>query len=165
MFPIKDYQYTLPDRGHPGSFGAVRRHDIHTGVDLYCNLGDNVHAIETGTVVGIQHFTGEWADSSWWNNTDAVFVSGKSGIIVYGEIDPVEGLKVGDTVLEGAILGQVLTVLKKDKGKPMTMLHIELYSHHYEPQAVWWDLNQPQPKYLQDITPILERERMREALE
>jgi hypothetical protein len=38
------------------------------------------------------------------------------------------------------------------------MLHIELYDSSYEGSGVIWNLGQPKPKELKDITPILKRE-------
>jgi len=162
MFPLKEYKYTIPDGEHPGAFGVVRRYDVHTGVDLYCNPGDNVYAIEAGIVSRIERFTGEWADSPWWNNTQAIVVQGKSGSILYGEIDVSFDFIPGLNIEEGAILGRVQTVLKEDKGKPLTMLHMELYSKTIP--SVWWKLNEPKPEYLEDITGILKKELMDEAL-
>lgn len=52
--PLK--RYKPPHAG--GVFGAVRKYDIHTGIDLYCESGDHVYAIEDGIVVNVCHFTG-----------------------------------------------------------------------------------------------------------
>ena len=45
----------------------------------------------------------------------------------YGEIIPSQYVNVGDMVEEGDVLGWVVPVLKKNKGRPMTMLHLEMY--------------------------------------
>jgi hypothetical protein len=137
-----------------GAFGFARKHDIHTGVDLYCEPGATVYAIECGEVVDIMDFTGVNAESPWWNETRAVLVEGPSGVFVYGEIKEREGLKIGDNVECGDILGEVVTVLQKDKGKPMTMLHLELYEHKFR-DVVWWKHGHPKPDPLQDPTEIL----------
>ena len=148
MFPLKNYNYEIPTIC-PGSFGYKRKFDIHTGVDLYCNKGDQVFAIEDGEVVAIEWFTGEKVDMPWWNNTQAVAIKGKSGVINYGEIIPIFSLKVGSIVSEGNLIGAVIPVLKKDKGKvPSTsMLHLELYSE-YDGKWEIWNLNEPQTKNL-----------------
>lgn len=137
-----------------GAFGFVRKHDIHTGVDLYCENESPVYAIECGEVVGIIEFTGPKAESPWWNETRAILIEGASGVFVYGELIEREGLKVGDNIECGDIIGKVVTVLKHDKGKPMTMLHLELYEHKTR-DVVWWNLDKPKPVSLLDPTKIL----------
>jgi murein DD-endopeptidase MepM/ murein hydrolase activator NlpD len=134
---------------YQGDFGAIRKHDIHTGVDIYCDPQQLVVAVEDGEVVSIENFTGENANppSPWWNDTKAVLVEGNSGVVVYGEINPLESIKVGQKVKVGKILGKVITVLKKDKGTPMTMLHIELYKKGTRETTVW-HLGEEQPENL-----------------
>lgn len=141
---------------HPGRFGAVRKHDRHTGVDLYANPDDPVYACEAGTVVAIEWFTGVNAHSPWWFDTQAVLVEGSSGVILYGEIKPASPIIVGSTLVAGQQLGRVLTVLKHDKGRPRTMLHLELYRPGIR-SSVWWKLQDPQPEALLDPTPLLTR--------
>lgn len=156
MFPLSNYRYEIPTGIQPGAFGAVRKHDIHTGVDLYCNLGDSVFSIEEGTVISIEEFTGTLANSPWWNDTKAVLVKGKSGVILYGELDP--SVSVGQFLQEGQIIGNVIAVLKKYKGKtPTTMLHMEQYSSNIT-HSVIWNLNETKPTGLVDVTPILMKE-------
>jgi hypothetical protein len=92
----------------------------------------------------------------WWNNTKAIAINGKSGVINYGEVVPHENLKVGDKVKEGDLIGWVATVLKKDKGKvpSITMLHIELYSE-YNGDWCLWELDEEKPINLLDPTELL----------
>jgi hypothetical protein len=158
MVPLQ-CKIQLPKKTEPGSFGFVRKHDIHTGVDLYCNLHEPVYAIESGIVISCGHFTG-YQESPWWNDTDFILIQGKSGCILYGEIkiSPYLFRAIGDEISEGTILGEVIPVLKKDKGLPMNMLHIELYDRSYTGSGEVWKLNQPQPIPLKDITPLLKRE-------
>lgn len=146
-FPLEKYKYSLPKSGiDPGGFGTERKFDIHTGIDLYCELGDKVFAIESGEVIDIHLFTGG-AESPWWKETSAVVVKGKSGYILYGEIDPI--VKVGDFVKEGELIGVVLEVLKKEKPKtPTCMLHLELYSEYNG--SLWWKLGEEKPSGLED---------------
>jgi len=138
----------LPKPGDAGFFGSVRRYDVHTGIDLYTDDGEAVYALEDGIVVAIEKFTGEHADSPWWNNTWALLVEGESGVIVYGEITIADGIEVGSQVEIGDVIGNVKQVLKKDKGvNPPAMLHLELMEHgNYKTQ--WWKLGEPQPKGL-----------------
>jgi murein DD-endopeptidase MepM/ murein hydrolase activator NlpD len=144
---------TLGNANHPGSFAVVRKYDVHTGIDLYCELNEEVIACEDGEVVKIENFTGENANppSSWWNETQAVLIEGKLSVLVYGEIKPIEGLKVGDFVKAGQVIGNVQTVLKKDKGKPMTMLHFEMYQKGAR-ETVVWNLGEERPETLLNPT-------------
>lgn len=137
-----------------GSFGAKRKYDTHTGVDLYCNPGDDIFAIEAGVVVGVFQFTGVECDSPWWNDTYCVLIEGNSGVILYGEIKP--DIYVGALVKEAERIGSAMQVLKEDKGKPTTMLHLELYKKGYCDNGVVWKLEEPQPEELLDPMPLLE---------
>ena len=125
-----DISITPPQHGR---FGFPRKHDVHTGFDLYCQDNESVYAIESGFVTDISHFTGEFTTPDpmpWWENTMAMAIEGKSGVILYGEIyEP--SLKIGDKVVEGQQIANVKRVLKTDKGLPTTMLHIELYKRGY----------------------------------
>lgn len=148
----------LPLAPHPGSYAFERKFHIHEGVDLYCDEGTDVFAMEKGRVVGVIPFTGEQDGTPWWHDTDAVLIEGESGVIVYGEITAHPDLKLGDMVKAGQILGQVKTVLKKDKGRPMSMLHLEFHKYGTrQPQE--WAVGQSKPKTLQDPTPLLKRVR------
>jgi murein DD-endopeptidase MepM/ murein hydrolase activator NlpD len=159
MFPLKNYPYQIPEKDDLGAFGVKRKHDIHTGVDLYCKEGETVYAIEDGIVIAIEPFTGEIAGFPWWNDTYAMAIQGASGIINYGEIQPLLDVKVGDAISEGAVLGHVIPVLKKDKGKvPSTsMLHLELYNE-YTGNWIEWALDKDKPVNIQDPTTLLKEE-------
>lgn len=153
IFPLKNHNLSVPILPEVGAFGVKRKFDIHTGIDLYCDDGSTVLAIEDGTVVGIIPFTGDIAGYPWWENTYAVLIQGKSGTFLYGEIYP-PVVKLGQSVKAGEEIASVKRVLKKDKGLPMSMLHLELYKtppfEGYE-----WLLDQAQPDNLLDPTKIL----------
>ena len=120
----------------PGSFGAVRAHGVHTGVDLYCPLGSSVLALESGVVVvgltGCQAVTANGppaagADTStFWNETLAVMVQGASGVVVYAEVAPSSvAVCVGDSVSRGDLLGLVsVAVLKHNNGDAPLRAHV-----------------------------------------
>lgn len=146
-------QLELPILPHTGAFGAVRKYHCHEGIDFYCNPNDYVYAVENGTVVDISPFTGEHAECPWWNNTWAVLVEGESGLICYGEISPASDLNIGDNISQGALIGEVLTVLKTDKGRPMTMLHLELRKSGCIAHPEW--VGDDCPYGLLDPTPYL----------
>lgn len=145
----------IPKPPHPGSFGYVRKNHIHEGIDLYANNGDNVYAIEDGVVTAIIPFTGEIAESPWWNNTYSILINHRTYALNYGELIPQKNLKVGDYVKAGDIIGNIRTVLKKDKGRPMSMLHLEMYTVGTQEPIKEWSLNTPKPEQLIDPTDLL----------
>lgn len=135
-FPVSfDNCSGVPVGNHPGAFAVQRKHEQHTGVDLYVPEGELVRVVEAGTVVGIEHFTGEWDNSPWWNNTDCILVEGATGVICYGEIAVNPALKVGMRLKRGCGVGRVARVLKEKKERPdipghkTSMLHMEVYPH------------------------------------
>jgi murein DD-endopeptidase MepM/ murein hydrolase activator NlpD len=141
----------IPDFRGPGAFAAVRKFDIHTGVDLYAAQGATVYAVEAGTVIAVEKFTGPSAGTPWWLDTQAVLVAGDSGVVVYGEIEP--SVQVGDVVQAGAVIGAVKQVLRQDKGvTPVCMLHLELLDHGATESAPVWALGAPAPAGLLDPT-------------
>lgn len=157
-FPLDNYKYQIPTGDDLGAFGVKRKFDTHTGVDLYCEQGDDVLAMEDGEIIAIGWFTGPSVNMPWWNDTLAVAVKGESGIINYCELLPNPALKVGGKITQGTFIGFITPVLKKDKGKvPSTsMLHLELYSE-YNGEWVMWELDQPQPTNLMNPTELLQK--------
>jgi murein DD-endopeptidase MepM/ murein hydrolase activator NlpD len=146
---LKNGETALPLAPHPGAFGVQRKHHFHEGVDLYCPEGTPVHAVEDGQVVAVLPFTGAKAGMDWWEDTDAVLVEGATGVVVYGEISP--AVQSGAHVKAGEILGHVKRVLKVDKGRPMSMLHLELHAHGAR-VAPEWPVNGEKPGTLLDPT-------------
>jgi hypothetical protein len=173
MWPLGTHKRWVPD-AH-GRFGTHRRFDIHTGVDLYCDPGCIVQAPESGWVVGYEHFTGAHApgsDSSpWWNDTYALILKSNSGRYwLLGEMTPYQGFIPGSDVIIGEPIGVVdIPVLKRYKGRPRYMLHVEQYQAlppgytgwYVCPgdvsASVWWKHGEPKPSRLIDPTPDLER--------
>ena len=153
LYPLRRPKQDIV-RSLPGSFGSCRKHDIHTGVDLYCPEGESVWAVEPGKILKVEQFTGARAESPWWEDTWAVFVEGESGIVVYGELSYPVPQGAGSFVSGGALVGWVQRVLKEDKGRPTSMLHLELYSKGGE-CPVWWHHDENQPKNLLDPTKLL----------
>lgn len=156
QFPLSDWKGMIPLRDHPGSFGAFRSHDRHTGVDLYTDVLSPVYAVESGVVVEIEDFTGPNAGSPWWLPTKSIMIEGSSGVVCYGEVEPVD-IKKGDVVLVGQLIAHVIPVLQEGKerqdipGHSRFMLHLELYETGTR-QAVWWKLGDLKPENLLDPT-------------
>lgn len=124
VFPLKNFKLPL----RQGLFLAKRKHEFHTGVDLYAPEREPVYSAFSGIVTKVEQFTGDAVGSPWWNDTQAVYVLSKENkkiIYVYGEILPC--VKVGDAVEVGQMLGRVQKVIKVDKGLPTSMLHLEKY--------------------------------------
>lgn len=153
-YPLKEATI-LPDE--LGQFAAVRKFHTHEGVDLYGEKKDPVFAVEDGVVVGIEWFTGEHTNppSPHWHNTQGVLVEGESGVVVYGEILISDGIEIGSVIKRGQKVGELETVLKKDKGRPMTMLHLELYEKGIRETGAW-DHGNPRPTGLLDPTKYIE---------
>lgn len=148
----KEYELPLPP--HPGAFGVQRKHHIHEGIDIYCGPDQLVVAMEGGTIINIEDFTGPKTGSPWWFDTQSVLIEGESGVILYGEISPMPYWKIGDRVLEGDLVGYVSRVLKKDKGRPRDMLHLEFHTPGTKESKEWIDLK---PETLLDPTELLMR--------
>lgn len=151
-WPLDSIEHLWPDE--PGRFGTVRTHDIHSGVDLYCEPGTHVLAVEDSVIIGIEVFTGPATvpPSPWWHHTHAVLALGASGVVVYGEIRP--WVEVGQRLARNEAIGDVKPVLKASNGRPGCMLHLELM-RPYSTRTVWWLPHTQQPHELLDPTSFL----------
>jgi hypothetical protein len=137
-----------------GLFGAVRKHDIHTGVDFYCEEGAEVSCIYDGVVVDVFQFTGIAVGSFWWNTTYAVVVETGNLTLVYGEVTP--SVSVGEHLKVGDPIGNVRRVLRVDKGvTPVAMLHLEAWLTDGYQKNYTWPLGQPAPYSLLDPLEVL----------
>ena len=153
-WPLEGVRPDVPEAPHPGAFGVVRKHEVHTGVDLYAPRMTPVVSVEAGVVVAIEVFTGDSVGSSWWYQTWAALVEGESGVVCYGEIYPY--VSVGRKVEAGEFLGYVERVLKKEArpqipGHLPSMLHVELYESGTR-ATIAWRVGEPPPGGLQDPT-------------
>ena len=106
LFPNR-ISWDVPEAPHPGSYGAVRRHDRHTGVDIYVPEGTPVYALEDCRIISVSYFTGPNAKPPcpWWEETWAVTVINKSSTyLLYGELTPVvlehDQRKAGNTIAD-----------------------------------------------------------------
>lgn len=153
FYPLVGTKPLFPDA--VGKFGVQRRHEYHSGVDLYCEVGTLVCAVQDGVVVAIENFTGpdSTPPSPWWNPTQAVLVQGSDGVVVYGEITA--KVQIGQVLRAGEVLGVVdKPVLKNYKGRPTTMLHLELLTSGATKSEVW-GLDQPCPPTLRNPLGLL----------
>lgn len=173
IFPLKYYPFIIPTWDGQNAFAAHRKHDIHTGIDLFWEPGEEVLSMTEGIVTDIRWFTGEKANisSPWWHDTSAVFVRTPIGVIVYGEIEPT--VQIWDTLKPWQPLWKLTKVLNKPESfpYPKTMLHLELYESgfpdgtdavewHYT-EKKWYDITlhpEPlqRPEFLQNPIYLLE---------
>lgn len=173
LWPLNTDKRIFPD--YSGTFGAIRKFDIHTGIDLYCKIGTEVICMEPGIVVGIEAFTGEHVPgeykSPWWNNTFAVLIHGSmtNKIFAYGELSSFyKNIKLDAYIEQGTPIGRIdVSVLKNKKQRPVTMLHVEQYSElptGYTGRffdlgdisaTAYWPLNAEKPIALMDPTNTL----------
>lgn len=146
IWMLKNKSPTLPNKGDVGDFGVRRSFYHHPGLDIYCDINTEVQAMEDGIVVCIDVFTGPNSNppSPWWFETYSILIEGKSGVLGYCEIKPVENIGLGSQIKEGQTLGYVTPVLKKDKGNGVSMLHLEYYTHGTK-EHVTWELDKPKP--------------------
>jgi hypothetical protein len=148
----------FPLNAHPGAFGCTRKHDIHTGIDLYGKPDQVVYNIRDGIVVKTGPFTGPQVGYPWWLDTDAVLVKDDEGMYLYGELK--SDLKVGQVIKSGEIVGKLTPVLPDHKHRPdipghsTTMLHLERYTLDYNVEEDWaaWFTRVERPSYLLDPT-------------
>lgn len=159
--PVNTHLFVgLPINAHPGAFGAVRKYDRHTGIDLYGHPGQLAMAMEPGEVVAVGAFTGPKAGTRWWLDTDYVLVRNNAGgFWLYGELLP--AVRVGDLVLRGSKVGELTPVLPVEKHRPdipghsVTMLYLERYNDLYTPDQPVADWIKSRPNFLEDPTPYL----------
>ena len=125
IFPIKIKP--LKDFTGSRSFGAERWFDkdkdgirerneirLHAGIDLHSKEGTEVFAMESGKI---------WQFSpEYYLGTQALAIKGKNYTIRYCEIET--KLRAGKEVKEGDLIGTV----KRCKGIPSIMLHVELFT-------------------------------------
>lgn len=142
----------LPITPHPGAFAVQRCNHVHEGVDLYAAPTTPVFAVEAGRVTAVKPFTGPALGQPWWLPTFGVWVEGATGVVLYGEIE--SHVKVGDTLTAGQQLGAVVRVLRNFKGRPTSMLHLELHIPGSTEAPEWYALEN-RPEVLRDPTPYL----------
>lgn len=142
------WNFPCKEKYPQSQFGAERKYDIHTGVDIFVPNGTRVLSLDDGVVVNVEWFTGELSNppTPWWNNTKAVWILHTNNlVVVYGEIET--NLTIGTTIMKKSVVGEVIPVLKKEKTNQATMLHLEMYDTIPENTAIW-KLGEEKPKGL-----------------
>ena len=164
---VMSFSEYLPTFSEPGAFGALRKHDRHEGVDIYCIEGASVFVVEDGEVVDSYQYTGEAAACGWWKDTWCIKVKGRSGVVTYGElkmpdeahIDGVVYAAIGTKVKAGDFIGVVGTVLKDGKlrldirNHNTSMLHLELRKENCRIDG--WKIGEDRDTRLLDPSPYL----------
>lgn len=133
-----------------------------TGIDLFAPMDQPVHAVEDGIIRSICLSTGASVGSPWREETSAVLIEGKTGLITYGGILPTESISVseGRKVRKGQLLGHVFPVSSDDKDNGVSMLHLEVHKNSEAPlkAPVNWPRDTPDPAgFLHDPTEHLIR--------
>jgi len=88
-----------------------------------------------------------------------IMVEGASGVVNYGEVTPLQNIRVGDRIARKQHIANVKRVLFPEKLRPdipghsCSMLHLELYTHGSRDFADWHDVSK-NPSLL-DPTPHL----------
>lgn len=157
--PLPNVNWRIPIGKHqPGSFGYISRNNnnINTGVDLICAPGTDVAAVESGTVVNIEYFTGPEASCPEYNTSMAILIASNNSVILYGYIEPLPEIKPGILINSGQLIGKVVSLQKnekniKKKNNKKSMLRIELYKKNTI-KSIWWEYGKTQPKRLLDPT-------------
>ena len=139
-----------------GLFGAVRKFDVHTGLDLYCAEDETVISLHHGKVIDVFQFTGENVGTPWWEDTYAILLRCGELDILYGELHNPR-LRKGSYVGAGQPLGAVKRVLREDKGKtPTSMLHLEVWDRGSFVKDIVWRIGEDVPTGLRDPMTVIE---------
>lgn len=150
--PLPGCTWSLPcGKYHPAGFGARRPYSLHTGVDLFCDHNQPLASVEDGIVTAIRDFSKRKNKSPWLNRTRVILIEGETGVVAYCNVKERAGLKVGDLVEAGEVIGNVIRLNKKKKRKDKCMLHLELYAKETR-KRVTWSYNYPKPPQLLDPT-------------
>lgn len=153
--PLPDCTWSLPcGKYHPAGFGARRMYNLHTGIDLFCEHMQPLASVEAGKVISIRDFSKNKNKKPWLNRTRVILIEGQTGVVAYCNVRERPGLKPGDEVGAGEIIGNVIRINKKRRKNDVCMLHIELYSPGTKKRVIW-SYNFPKPPQLLDPSKYL----------
>jgi murein DD-endopeptidase MepM/ murein hydrolase activator NlpD len=146
--PLPGCNWGLPlGKYQTGGFGAKRKYNLHSGVDLHCKHLQPLASVEAGVVVKIIDF-GNKDKNPKLNETRAIFVEGDSGVVVYCNVMEREDLRPGIGVAAGEVIGKVIKINKSEKNE-VCMLHLELYRSGTRKRVIW-SYQYPKPDCLLD---------------
>ena len=91
----------------------------HVGIDVSAEAGSEVYAVCNATVQSIE-------SGDVLSGTQITLVKEDGTTIVYGYVDPVEGLAVGDKVTQGQVIAKVSQATGGEY-KAGAHLHLEMY--------------------------------------
>lgn len=145
--------------GQSNGIGSEEFHSdnqLKCGIDLTCGPNFSVHAVESGTVVSIETFFDN-KRKPWVSSSKALLISGRSGVVCYGNINPDANLKVGSKVFRGDSIGFVTPFFSKPSKANYgeTRLRIELYRQGTNRRPTWHANNHGGPKNLLNPIPHL----------
>ncbi len=148
--PLPDCAWSLPcGKYYPAAFGARRKYNLHTGIDLFCENMQPLASVEAGKIVSIGDFSNQKDKSPWLNRTRVILIEGQTGVVAYCNVIEKPGLRVGRAVTAGEIIGNVIRINKKRRKNDICMLHLELYKPGTRKRVIW-SYNFPKPPQLLD---------------
>jgi hypothetical protein len=155
MFPLKKYKHRLPSPFETAAgFGYSQKNGKHqSGIELYCDEGQEVFAIEESDIIDMFLSTGYGAETPWFQNTYTLLLEGNSGVINYSCILIDHDVKFGKTIKEGQLIGRI----KKLMDISIPSLYIGLYYNGVE-EPIEWNRGEVKPTELLDPTDMLKFE-------
>lgn len=155
--PFRNSEIRLPlGSTQYNSMGARETHDqshLKCGVDLNCDSGTSVYAVESGNIVSIETFFNN-KKRPWISSSKAVLVEGPNGVVCYGNVAVNNNLKIGAQIKQGDAIGTVVSYYKKEQNKGTSRLRIELYRFGTIKRPKW-RIGKPPPKNLLNPTSLL----------
>lgn len=145
--PLPAACWSLPiGNYHPAGFGYAKNYNVHTGIDIYVPEHSCVHAVEGGIVIDIFKFTGLGTSYPNLDPTYAIMIEGASGVVLYGEVEVLKDIRIGQLIEPGSKIALVKCAIINQ-----AMLHLEWYAQGTI-QPIIWKQNTARPKRLLDPT-------------
>ena len=102
-------------------WGAPRNagYPNHAAVDLLAPAGTPVRAVDWGVVM-------EYAETGFYLNSGVIGITHPMFVARYAEIKPRKDLRIGSSVKEGEIIGEIVAVNNQSRSQ---MLHFEMFDN------------------------------------